>query len=239
MKKLALVLCSLIAITSVAHAKEMVAEPIATESSKEVVAEPVIVEEVVPIVVTPAEPMGYVNLKAGWDFWSKYDGHAVDDGRLSKETDESGYDVAVEMMKHWKYFDVGMGIAYQDHADRDDKNGVSGGEYKSVPIYLTAKYDINYWDAPFVPYLKVNAGYSFNFDAKDIDTPTGSYSTDIDDGAYWAAGIGFEYNNFTADFLYGINYAEMKVDGTNGGKKKFDNDYQRVTFSVGYNFNIW
>lgn len=238
MKKLALVLCSLIAITSVAQAKEMVSEPVMT-SSKEVVAEPAIVEEIVPVVVAPAIPLGYVNLRAGWDFWSEYDTHRVDgDRRLIKDTDESGYEVAVEMMKNWKYFDVGLGLAYQDHAKRDSHMGVSGGEYKSVPIYLTAKYDINYWDSPFVPYLKVNAGYSFNFDENDIKADGISYGTEIDDGAYWAAGIGFEYNNFTADFLYGINYAEMKVDAP-AGKKKFDNDYQRVTFSVGYNFNIW
>lgn len=227
MKKLALVLCSLVAVTSISYAKEMTSEP---TMSKEMMNEPAMVEEIVPVVMVPDMPLGYVNLKFGWDFWSEYDRHSGTDYRLEKDADESGYEIAIEAMRHWEYFDIGLGMAYQDHAKRDR----DGGEYKSFPLYVTAKYDLNYWNMPFVPYLKANAGYSFNFDEDDVN----GYSSSIDDGAYWAAGIGLEYDNFTADILYGINYAEMDVTDSSG-KEKFNNDYQRVTFSLGYKFNIW
>ncbi|MGL4629334.1 MAG: hypothetical protein ACRCUR_07560, partial [Cetobacterium sp.] len=78
MKKLALLACSLFALTAVVQAKEVVRpvtsskevvrEPVT--SSKEVVNEPVILEEVV--VPVAADPWGYINLRGGWDFWSEY-----------------------------------------------------------------------------------------------------------------------------------------------------------------------
>ncbi len=278
MKKLALFLCSVLVVGTTASAKEMVVEP---TNSKEVMVEPVVMEEIV-IVPVAATPWGYVEVGAGWDFWSEYgtetftknpdagggpvritEPHSV---KLSKDTDESGYEVKIEMYKSWDNFDLGLGLAYQDHAKRDSNSyhfennsdvirevstqytdvHVSGGEYKSMPIYLTGKYRINYWNWEVVPYLKANVGYSFNFDEKDIHVNTTAnggphrLSTSVDDGWYWAAGIGMEYKNFTMDVMYGINYADMDWKGPNEGQSgSFSNDYERVTLSVGYKFNIW
>ncbi len=256
MKKLALFLCSLLVVGATASAKEVMVEP---TNSKEVMVEPTVVEEVVVLPVV-AEPWGYVELRGGWDFWSEYDEFSDDGFKvLEKGADESGYEFAIEMYKSWPNFDLGLGLAYQDHAERDSRDlyadlsvgdgpteryfeHFSGGEYKSIPVYLTGKYKINYWDWAVTPYLKAMVGYSFNFDEKDIDVSgTQSYkvSTDIDDGWYWAAGIGMEYNNFTMDVMYGINYADMDWKYDEANKGSFSNDYERVTLSVGYKFNIW
>ncbi|MEG1978089.1 MAG: hypothetical protein RRZ91_04525 [Cetobacterium sp.] len=267
MKKLTLLACSLFAFAAVAQAKEMVApvtsskevmsEPV---SSKEVITEPVVVEEVIVAPVVE-DPWGYINLRAGWDFWSEYgnytgngDGYPVG---LSKKTKDFGGELAVEAYKHWDYFDLGLGVAYQHHMKRKSSNNsfdhtglpnvgnltiadgdVSGAEYKSVPIYVTGRYNINYWDWAATPYLKANIGYSFNFDSQDLDYGPHSTGTSVDDGLYWAAGFGVQYEDFNVDVLYGANYAKTKVD-TPTGSDKFDNDYERVTLSVGYRFNIW
>ncbi len=249
MKKLALVLCSLLVVGVSAQAKEMLAEPMTT-SSKEVMVEPEPVVEEVVVLPVVAEPWGYVELRGGWDFWSEYGDESIGEYKiLSKDADESGYEFAIEMYKSWPQFDLGLGLAYQDHSDRDNNTFTyqrtnyhgSGGEYKSMPIYVAGKYKINYWDWPVSPYLKAMVGYSFNFDEKDIHIKNGgtyTLTTDIDDGWYWAAGIGMEYQNFTMDIMYGINHADMDWKYENN-KGSFNNDYERVTLSVGYKFNIW
>ncbi|MGL4970276.1 MAG: hypothetical protein ACRC5G_04720 [Cetobacterium sp.] len=252
MKKLALLACSLFVLTTVAQAKEVVRpvtsskevmrEPVT--SSKEVVNEPVILEEVV--VPAVANPWGYINLRGGWDFWSEYGDFSKNDANLdrynlSNKTKDFGGEVALEAYKAWDKFDLGLGVAYQDHMNReattDDLVTYEGVEYKSVPVYLTGRYNVNYWDWAVTPYLKANIGYSFNFDSKDYKVGSDRYSTSVDDGLYWAAGIGMEYQAFNVDVLYGANYAKSKVNGD--VNEKFDNDYERVTLSVGYRFNIW
>lgn len=237
MKKLTLLACSLFAFATVAQAKEVIT-PVTV--SKEVVAEPVIIEEVIaPPVVE--NPWGFINLRAGWDFWGEYGNfkrHETYETDLSKKTKDFGGELAIEAYKSWDYFDLGLGVAYQYHMKRKTSNNVSGAEFSSVPIYLTGRYDINYWNWPVTPYIKANLGYSFNFDSKAVDGPDFSYGTKVDDGLYWAAGIGVQYEDFNVDILYGANYAKTKVNG-DGFNEKFDNDYERVTLSVGYRFNIW
>ena len=232
MKKLTLLVCSVLALATVAQAKEVVPK---VTSSKEVVPTPApVVEEVVVAPVTTL-PWGYVAVRAGWDFWGKYDSPFLN---LEKDGKDFGGEVGVEFYKTLSpYFDLGLGVAYQGHMDRKDNNGWGGVEYDSVPIYATAKYNLRYWDLPFTPYIKANLGYSFNFDSKDLDTPYGSFGTSVDDGMYWAAGLGAEYNNFTVDVMYGANMAKSKVNYTSDHFKG-DNDYQRVTLSVGYKFDI-
>ncbi|WP_297598312.1 hypothetical protein [uncultured Cetobacterium sp.] len=251
MKKLTLLACSLFAFTAVAQAKEamtpvsrskeVMAAPV---SSKEVLVEPIVVEEVIVAPVVE-NPWGYVNLRAGWDFWGEYGNfkrHETYDTTLSKKTKDFGGELAIEAYKHWDYVDLGLGVAYQSHMKRKTSNfesvDYSGAEYKSVPIYVTGRYNINYWDWAATPYLKANLGYSFNFNSKDVDAGSTSYGTKVDDGLYWAAGFGVQYEDFNVDVLYGANYAKTKVDNPTGGSDKFDNDYERVTLSVGYKFDI-
>ena len=231
MKRLFVLGCSIFALAAVAQAKEVIPK---VTSSKEVVPTPApVVEEVVVAPVTTL-PWGYVSLRAGWDFWGQYDKAF----QLEKDTENFGGEVGLEVYKTLSpYFDLGLGVAYQKHMDRKDNNGFGGAEFDSVPLYATAKYNLRYWDLPFTPYIKANLGYSFNFDSKDLDTPVGSVGTSVDDGMYWAAGLGAEYNNFVVDVMYGVNMAKSKFDFENDHHNR-DNDYQRVTLSVGYNFNF-
>ncbi|MGL4909640.1 MAG: hypothetical protein ACRCYM_02090 [Cetobacterium sp.] len=241
MKKLALLACSLFAFAAVAQAKEVVAP---VTSSKEVVNEPVIMEEIVPVV---ANPWGYINIRGGWDFWSEYGDFSNNNVNgdlfnLSNKTKDFGGEIALEAYKKLDKFDLGLGVAYQDHMGREtatSDNGLTsyeGVEYKSVPVYLTGRYNVNYWDWAVTPYVKANIGYSFNFDSESYKVNNDRYSTSVDDGLYWAAGLGMEYQSFNMDILYGSNQAKSKVGNLD---EKFDNDYDRVTLSVGYSFNIW
>ncbi|MGL4425576.1 MAG: hypothetical protein ACRCZ0_02910 [Cetobacterium sp.] len=243
MKKLALLACSLFAFAAVAQAKEVVAP---VTSSKEVVNEPVIMEEIVPVV---ANPWGYINIRGGWDFWSEYGSNSNNEdlfnlsNHLSSKTKDFGGEVALEAYKKFDKFDLGLGVAYQDHMGREATSDEfithEGVEFKSVPVYLTGRYNVNYWDWAVTPYIKANLGYSFNFDSQDYKREDRSFSTSVDDGLYWAAGLGMEYQSFNMDILYGSNQAKSKIDLDNGFTEKFDNDYDRVTLSVGYSFNIW
>ncbi|WP_297598310.1 outer membrane beta-barrel protein [uncultured Cetobacterium sp.] len=232
MKKLALLTCALLSIGSIAQAKEIVQQPVIT-SSKEVISEPVeVIEEVTLVTEAPAPVIAeqlpsYINLRVGGDVWSRYSKHEF----LNKNTKDLGYEIAAEAYKPYQYVDLGLGVAYQSHAKRD--GSADGGEYKSIPVYLTARHNMDYFNLPFTPYLKANAGYSFNFDQKDINSGIHKGSASIDDGAYWAAGLGAEYQNVNVDVLYGVNYAKLKTNN-----EKIDNNYQRVTLSVGYKFDI-
>lgn len=256
MKKLTLLACSLFAFAAVAQAKEVVAP---VTSSKEVVSEPVIVEEIIVAQVVPVveESTGYINVSVGWDVWNKYKNFSDDgDQFLTKKTKDFGGQVAIEGYKTIDDFDLGLGVAYQHHAKRKtysytenptrmkDSNTyeAKGAEFQSVPVYLTGKYNFNMLEWAATPYLKANLGYSFNFKSKDVNESwngdSDSTSTSVDDGLYWAAGAGVQYENFNVELLYGVNKAKTKIKDDEGYSKKFKNDYQALTLSVGYKFDI-
>lgn len=242
MKKLIFLLGTISLVGITAYGKEIYPESV---NLQETMIEPVVVEEIVP--------WGYVELRGGWDFWSEY-GKIYES--LNKNTDESGYEFAIEMYKYWSNFDLGIGLSYQKHADRKSFSGFPGspgtlsigGEYKSIPVYLVGKYRLNCLDGILNPYLKAMVGYSFNFDNEDIKLKAGNLTendwneridTNVDEGWYWSLGAGIEYKNFTVDIAYGINYTEMHWKQFSQNQVSFDNDYERVTLSVGYKFNIW
>ena len=213
MKKTILLLAAL-TVASASYAKEIM--PVA---------------EIAPVMETAQSDM-YLNARFGGDIMAKYD---EIDGILDDSTDGFGGEVALEGYKMLDdNFDVGLGLAYQFHADRDSKNSVSGVEYDSIPVYLTAKYNF-ITDSNMKPYLKANLGYSFNFNSSDGDVSGTSFNTSIDDGLYWAAGAGMEYDNFTVDLMYAVNKAESSADSYS---VKSDNDYERVVLSVGYIFDF-
>lgn len=246
MKKLTLLACSLFAFAAVAQAKEVVAP---VTSSKEVVSEPVIVEEIIVAQVVPVveESTGYINVSVGWDVWNKYKNFSDDgDQFLTKKTKDFGGQVAVEGYKTIDDFDLGLGVAYQHHAKRktytEGSYEAKGAEFQSVPVYLTGKYNFNMLEWAATPYLKANLGYSFNFKSKDVNESwnggSDSTSTSVNDGLYWAAGAGVQYENFNVELLYGVNKAKTKVKWDGGDSQKYKNDYQALTLSAGYKFDI-
>ena len=220
MKKTILLLAAL-TVASASYAKEIM--PMA---------------EVAPVMAVTQSDM-YLNARFGIDLGAKYD--KIEDV-LDDSTDGFGGEVALEGYKVLDdNFDIGLGLAYQFHADRDsysfEEYTVSGAEYDSIPLYLTAKYNFM-TNSNMKPYLKANLGYSFNFNSSDAKAESTVYGnetagTSVDDGLYWALGVGMEYNDFTVDLMYAVNEAEVSIDGD-----KYDNDYDRVVLSVGYIFNL-
>ncbi|MDP0494011.1 MAG: outer membrane beta-barrel protein [Fusobacterium sp. JB021] len=187
------------------------------------------------------EELGYnLDVKVGGDLYSNYswvkevgtNKKLVDD-----ETKGLGYEVSVEFLKEMNSnFEAGLGLAYQSHADRKRSDiNAKGASYDSMPIYATAKYKFNL-DSMYVPYVKANLGYSFNFNEKDLKTPVGNYSVKTDDGLYWAIGGGVEYNNFLVELMYGVTKSDAKA--TKAIKGDYANDYEKLTLSVGYSFDL-
>lgn len=195
-----------------------------------------------------AQGDSYLNVRFGGDLGARYTEYEYEKTSVfSGETDEFGGELALEGYRSiTDNFDLGLGIAYQVHADRKDKNvdktaglvKTGGIEYNSIPVYLIAKYNFNL-NSEVKPYLKANLGYSFNIKASDAkvdvaDYPL-NYKMDVEDGLYWALGGGMEYKNFTLDLMYAVTKAESKLKK---GHVKKDNDYGRVVLSAGYKFNL-
>lgn len=204
-------------------------------------------------------------LRAGADINGKFD-VVVDNGQVAnkKKADKMGHEIAVEVTKEvLPNFELGLGIAYQDHG-KAKRNEISYQyenkdlgktenvllyeempEMKSIPLYVTTKYNFPV-NTIVKPYIKADLGYSFNkIDGKlravqivnDEKDNIPGYETDIKDGVYFGIGGGFEYNDFTMDLMYKINKAELEY-GREKERIKKDLDYSRVTLSVGYKFNF-
>ncbi len=238
MKKTALILGTLLAIGSISYAKEVAVAPV--EVSKEVVVAPVVVEEVAPAVVAYT-PLYNIYGKVGLDVWSEYDEWKTSTGYKvnKKETKDLGFEIALEATRNiTDNFELGLGVAYQNHAKPKSRTTSSSGtdwsskyetempKYDSVPLYAIAKYNFETGTA-WKPYLKATLGYSFNFgnkDAKENEFYTSSYGdqnysedysykykADVKNGLYYGVGAGVEYENFFVDLMYQVNQAKVKL----------------------------
>lgn len=173
---------------------------------------------------------------------------------------EFSYELGVEYRREvMPNFEIGGGIAYQDHGKLQKYTQSEYGMnvestidlYDSVPLYLTARY--NFKNATEVtPYVKASLGYSFNVNDGDqkikiSDPRTGATITDddllrsfdVDNGWYYAVGAGAEYKGFTVDLAYQVNTADVHGtywDGDSAGSGNAD--YSRMTLGLGYNFGF-
>ncbi len=243
------ILIGLAVLSALSYGKEIVAEPIVIEEPVVVapVVEEVIVEEVVVAPVVAPAVWNYYG-RIGGDVWSKY---SKFEG-LNDKTYTIGYEAAVEITRNFTpNFELGLGTAYQVHSrnktvDFNSADGVYEGstkmaKYNSVPVYATGKYNFDSMNG-FVPYLKANVGYSFNIkdghiNSNDADGTSFSTRATVDNGLYYAAGAGVEYNNIVMDVMYQVNQAKASLsnlDNTLTQKSKLD--YSRVTLSLGYKF---
>lgn len=226
MKKLSLALGSLLLVSGVAYGKEVAVAPV------EVVTETVYVAAVAP------SPVTNVYGRVGLDLWSEYDNSSIVAAQVSDgDTDGIGFEVALEVTRNiTDRLELGLGIAYQRHADLNsynwnlgeltdgyiDKVGVDVDRYDSVPLYVVGKYNFEPFDNGLKPYLKANVGFSFNFDKGDTGIKvTGSggrldrsykLGMDVENGFYMGIGGGFEYNDFFVDLMYQVNTAEAEFD---------------------------
>jgi hypothetical protein len=205
-----------------------------------------------------------VDVKAGFDLAPEYNSISfnvpedvapgVGNAKVTKEGAEgTGFEVAAEVTKTvYPNFDLGLGIAYQNHPQLESSD--YGGDqtvdeetpYDSVPLYVTGRYNVA-MENNMAFYFKGNLGYSFNINDEDTTAFPGTedeakLEIDVDNGLYLAVGGGVEYNNWIAELMYQINYAEVDgvirggdFDGVDGHE---DIDYSRVSLLLGYSFDM-
>jgi len=129
-----------------------------------------------------------------------------------------GFDGAVEFLDSINdNFYLGAGIAYQTFQESKFHNEVL---FQSFPVYGTAKYTLGYLgDSAWIPFVKANLGYAFNFKDGGKHTPG--------HGLYYALGGGVENDGVVLEISYQDTYSE--INHTNF-------DYSRWTFGIGYRF---
>lgn len=180
-----------------------------------------------------------VETRVGGSFAGKYKTESK--SPWEKKTSGLGYEVAVEGSHEvMDDFFVGLGVAYQNHAK--SKNAVTdpGNNppvdtkiekaqiFKSVPLYLTAKYQFD-MGTEVKPFVKANLGYSFNLKG---DKLVGERQK-MENGLYYAVGAGVDYNNFVVDLSYQVNKGKVK-----SAVGKLKADHSRVTLGLGYRFDL-
>lgn len=204
-------------------------------------------------------------LKAGVDISSKYSSTELQGGKVNGgKTKNSGTEFVIEATRFvTPSFELGAGVGYQIHGKPDkassliEKNSFNKGDkltventsYRSIPLYVTGKYNFSYGNIK--PYIKSDLGYSFNFNNKDLkyklkshdekanpSNDNGKVHTNVENGLYFGIGTGIEYNNFVVELSYKINKAKMTYNEKYLGKHKKKYDYSRTTLSVGYKFDI-
>lgn len=192
----------------------------------------------------------YLEVKIGTDFNSKY---STTNSRTAltyarKTESNSAFTIGAEFMKEVdEKIDIGFGVAYQRHSKRETGRGIrifssvyyySGLDYESVPVYIALKYKFN-TETLFVPYVKVNLGYSFNFKEEDEkitrngSTTTNNINFKAENGAYYALGVGVEYKNLTFEVLLSETKSNYSVTSAEGKA-----DYRRIGATLGYKFNL-
>lgn len=259
MKKL--LIGAFIAATALTYAKETTSVPVIVEETaleeKNEVPEIVVETQATEYLVTEIEKKlnNNIYLRAGVNLWSEYDSYSISGNNLESEKitkgkkDSLGFEFALEGTRNiTDNLELGLGIAYQQNAKLKTysnhlKEKYEMGNYNSVPLYVIGKYNITTFSNGIIPYVKANLGYSFNFNEKNVKftDEIGSVSTGnlkVNNGLYYGAGIGMEYNNFLMDIMYQQTAADAKISfqGEKTNQKSFD--HSRVTLSLGYKFNF-
>ena len=111
--------------------------------------------------VSFAESDFYINTKIGGDIISGYKKTYDDNGKNVSDGQTKGFgkEIAIEGYKILnEHIDLGLGVAYQVHADRkrfDYASSVdaSGVQYNSIPVYVTSRYNF-LLNSEVKPYLK-------------------------------------------------------------------------------------
>lgn len=206
------------------------------------------------------EGLGNLYFKFGADVAQKY--KQINEPGIpfysSKDAKDIGYELTIEGTKEVApNFELGLGVSYQDHGkikdcwyptgepvsdDYDKEYGDIVSGYKSIPLYVTGKYNIPV-ESNVKVYLKADLGYSFNVGEKDTEWKfltikngeeerwSAFYKQKVKNGAYFGVGAGVEYNEFVAEVMYKVNKAKVTFPELDTSGKL---DYSRVTLAVGY-----
>lgn len=177
--------------------------------------------------------------RTGVDLNGKYDEVNYYRTNLNSEnTDETPWELSLEATKYFTpNWELGLGVAYQDHrTPKDGRNGHLPG-YDSIPVYALAKYNFE-TTSEFKPFFKTSLGYSFNSLDGDVKYNNQTYSSSIKDSLYFGMGVGVEYQNFIVDLMYQLNRGDLNYQLESNQRLKDTYDYSRVTLSFGYKFEF-
>ena len=181
-----------------------------------------------------------VEVRGGIDLGQEFNHNYWD---LKKDAKFS-YELAVEYRRELaRNFELGVGIAYQDHGKVKTGNystfSTEGDLYDSIPLYITSRYNFKN-STEVTPYIKSSLGYSFNVNDGNLKVKTALGERELDvnakNGFYYGIGAGVEYKSFVADLSYQVNYSDIEAKDNNFNSSKAD--FQRFTLSLGYNFEF-
>lgn len=215
---------------------------------KEVVPEPEYVPEVSYYQSGESRSPFYATVRGGLDFFDSYDTATLSHSegflnkyRFSKQINEEdgngiGWEIALEGMYRLPQvegLDVGLGIAFQKHAEMKGKNNVWTRDelvnsnlkavydywdqdtktYNSIPLYVTAKYNFDNYNFIFedwVAYVKMDLGYSFNI--SDGNNALDNYYNDVPNGFSKYEVSSSIKNGAYFGIGFGVQYFDWNVD---------------------------
>ena len=188
-----------------------------------------------------------VEVRAGFDFGSTFQHNYYD----VSEDAKFSYELGAEYRRELPYnFELGAGLAYQDHGKLKSQSNYRGSYsyttegdlYDSIPLYVTGRYNFKN-STEITPYIKANVGYSFNMNdgtmkLKYNDGTQVDLDVEAKNGFYYGLGAGVTYKGFVADLSYQANFSDVdfKSNGTTVESSKAD--FSRVTLGLGYTFGF-
>lgn len=123
----------------------------------------------------------------------------------------------------------------------------------SVNIYAAVKQEIKVSENKIIDnlYFLGRLGYGINSLSSDaakivtlIPIPVEVTDVSMDNGLYWALGMGFEKNNFFVEVIYSVNYSKLNANVYIEADETMDMDISTdltlstIGINVGYKFNI-
>lgn len=108
----------------------------------------------------------------------------------------------------------------------------------STNIYLTAKQKVNVESFLDAIYFVGRLGYGIN----NLESLYPSDLVSIDNGLYWALGIGFEKSSILFEVLYSVNYSKLNIKLDNGSGElvsaSSDITVSAIGINIGYKFEL-
>ena len=182
-----------------------------------------------------------INIKAGLNInptatadlseLGSVEGGAVLDGNMQYRLGAEGY-----------YFvknNLGLGIGVERAFPTGYINEILA-RVDSVNVYASIKQELEITENKFIDgiYLFGRLGYGIN----NLESLYPSDLVSIDNGLYWALGIGFEKSSILFEVLYSVNYSKLNIKLDNGSGElvsaSSDITVSAIGINIGYKFEL-
>ncbi len=170
------------------------------------------------------------------------EGSSIDTHSLNNGIGASGKTGFVAGLDYFYYLqnNSGVGLGLNRAFPVEYVNG-DIAKIDSTNIYLTAKRKVKVESFLDAIYFVGRLGYGINNADSSLGMPSGAIDVSIDNGLYWALGIGFEKDSILLEFVYSVNYSKLNVDIDTGGDKisaSSDITVSAIGINVGYKFEL-